>query len=268
MKKYLFIWMLICITCCISCDKSQEPRINKIQVQRFDKPERAVLATMGASLMYSGNGWVEQACERQNIRCLNKAKSSKTTTYFAQQLWLNIYASERELEEIDILLIQFANCGDVCGDSSSLLPTADDYTMKYTRYYNTMFTEYSYAQQMDYILKKWQQICEQNNKPMHVIFVTHWHDGRVTYNKSVRKLAQRWNAEVCELDKNIGFTKDQPLPDGRQPSVLYAKDTEFINGVEFGWHPLREAQGTYIQSVMAGILEEKLKDYLYIHFTE
>lgn len=215
--------------------------------------------------MYSGNGWVEQACEQLNVRCLNKAVCSYKTLDFAQKLWKQTYASPLEQYQIDILLIQFANCGDVCGDPSSLLPTADAYTSHYSHFTREPFKEYSRAQQMDYILKKWQQICEQRHKPMQVIFVTHWHDGRVSYNESVRQLAQRWNAEVCELDKNIGFTKDKPLPDGRQPSILYAKDTETIDGVEYGWHPLRDEDGAYIQSVMAGILADKLQKYINDH---
>lgn len=254
MHKYLIIGLLMGITCCgISCEKSPEPRPNR--------PKQVVVATMGASLMYPGNGWVEKACQQLDIRCLNKAVSSKMTDYFAQQLWNNTYATEEELKQIDILLIQFANCGDICGQDSAMLLTADDYTRHYTTFSENLFSEYSHAQRMDYILKKWQQICEQHNKPMQVILVSHWHDGRVTYNKSVRKLAQRWNADVCELDTYIGFTKNQPLPDGRQPSILYAKDMEMINGVEFGWHPLRGEEGEYIQSVMAGILKNKLQAY-------
>lgn len=223
------------------------------------------MVTMGASLMYSGNGWVEQACQQLNIHCLNKAVSSKMATDFAQQLWNNTFATEDELKQIDILLIQFANCGDVCGDSATLLPTIDDYTRNYTTFSEELFKEYSHAQCIDYILKKWQQICEQYNKPFHVIFVTHWHDARVTYNTSVRLLAKRWDAEVCKLDKYIGFTKDQPLPDGRQPSIIYAKDTEIIDGIEYGWHPLRGEEGEYIQSVMADILKDKLQEYLKNH---
>lgn len=253
----LSIYIVMTIACCcISCEKQQDP---------LPEPDQIVVATMGASLIETANGWVEQACGQLGVRCLNKAVGGQRTHDFAKKLWSGTYASPAQQDQIDIMLIQFANCNDVCGDESTLLPTADDYTRNYTRQTKNPFEEYSHAQQMDYILKKWQQICEQRHKPMHVILVTHWHDGRVTYNESVRRLAQRWNAEVCELDKNIGFTKDKPLPDGRQPSVLYAKDTEMIDGVEFGFHPLRGEDGNYIQSVMAGILEDKLQEYIQKH---
>ena len=226
---------------------------------------RVVVATMGASLMYAENGWVETACKNLNILCLNKAVNSEITIHFAQKLWRSQYASQHELENIDILLIQFANCKDVYGNDTMFMATADDYTATYTADTATPFAEYNYAQQMDYILKKWQQICTQYNKPMHVIFMTHWHDARVTYNHSIRLLAQRWNADICELDTHIGFTKDQPLADGSQPSLQYAKDTEDIDGILYGWHPKRGKEGKYIQSVMASILTEKLSDYLSTH---
>jgi len=261
MGRIRYISFLTClisiIWACTGCKQQEE-----ITIPRTSKLKRIVVGTMGASLMYPGNGWVEKACEAQGFGCINKAVSSATTVDFARLLWQDKYATEEELARIDILLIQFANCRNVYGDSTTLLPTADDYTRHYTTYNDELFSEYTYAQQMDYILKKWQQICKNHHKPMRVIFVTHWHDGRVVYNRNVRKLAQRWNAGLCELDKHIGFTKDKPLPDGRQPSLLYAKDTEVINGVLYGWHPLRGKEGEYIQSVMANILQEELIDFM------
>ena len=212
-SKYKALFIIgVLMTFATSCTQQGAP----------SKDKHIVVATMGASLMSPSNGWVEMACEQLHVTCLNKAVSSRMPWHFAQELYKNEYATQKELAAIDILLIQFANCKDVCGDSETLHPTADDYTRNYTRSSDNLFQEYSYAKQVDYILKKWQEICEQYNKPMHVIFVTHWHDGRVVYNNSVRKLAQRWNADVCELDKYIGFSKDQPLSDGSQPSVLYA----------------------------------------------
>ena len=254
----LHIFILSCATLLMSCHQLEETTT----VTRRSLRSQLVVGTMGASLMYDGNGWVEQACEQLNIECLNKAVSGETTKHFAQKLWKNEYVNDYELMTIDILLIQFANCKDVCGNDSILLPTAEDYTANYTEFSDKLFTEYNYAQQMDYILKKWYEMREAVNRPVHIIFVTHWHDGRETYNESVRRLAERWGADVCELDKNIGFTKDEPLPDGSQPSLLYAVDTETINGELFGWHPLRGEKGTYIQSVMAEILKEKLVEYI------
>ncbi len=251
----LLLLSVVIVLC--GCHQTENTILQKPAVR-----SKICVGTMGASLMYPDNGWVEQACANLNIACLNKAVSGETTVHFAQKLWKNEYATSEELAQIDILLVQFANCRNVYGDSTTFYTTADEYTKNYTEFSNQLFREYSSAQQMDYILKKWQEICKQYRKPMHIIFVTHWHDGRVSYNENVRKLAKRWNADVCELDKYIGFTKDEPLADGTQPSIQYAVDTETINGELFGWHPLRGEKGEYIQSVMARILQTKLEEYI------
>ena len=217
---------------------------------------------MGASLMYSENGWVEYACTQSGARCINKAVSSEMVYDFAYKLWKEEYATPTELQNIDILLIQFANCKDIYGDETTLYATAEEYIVNLDTTVSKPFKKYSYAQSMDYILKKWQQICNLYNKPMHVLFVTHWHDARTIYNNAVRQLADRWNTEVVELDHNIGFTKEILDSDGRQPSIKYAKDTETIGGIEYGWHPLRGDKGTYIQNKMGSILQEKLETYI------
>ena len=228
-----------------------------------------VVATMGASLMYSGNGWVEIACTKLGVQCINKAVSSTKVYDYADQLWRGTYASEEELKTIDILLIQFANCDDVCGDEETFFTTAQEYTNNFdTTAVHNQFRRYSTAQCMDYLLKEWQQICIRNNKEMHVLFVTHWHDSRITYNNAVRRLADRWNAEVVELDKKIGFTKEELDQDGNQPSIRYAVDTEQIDGITYGWHPLRGERGLFIQNKMGNILYKKLKKYIFEHSIE
>lgn len=247
---------------CTACERDW-------QSAQHNSENRVVVATMGASLMYDGNGWVEKACKQLNAECLNKAVCSKLVYDFAYSLWQDTYASDYELQKTDILLIQFANCGDVYGENDRKYPKAEDYTTGFvntgstdSQKANNPFRQYTNAQCMDYILKRWQQICEQNNHPMHVLLVTHWHDARTVYNQSVRELANFWGMEVVELDTNIGFTRLQPDPDGSQPSIKYAKDTEVINGVTYGWHPLRGEAGEYIQNKMAEILYEKLDEYI------
>ena len=81
----------------------------------------------------------------------------------------------------------------------------------------------------------------------------------MTFNDSVRRLAERWTGYVrlCEFDKNIGFTKDLPdLESGKQVSVIFAHPgngaTEVIDGVEYGWHPKR-GRDSEIQQRMADI---------------
>lgn len=126
---------------------------------------------------------------------------------------------------------------------------------------------------MDYILKKWQALCyEQRNvagskwygtqhgKPCRIMFVSHWHDARSYYNDAIRVLAKRWGAQICPFDEKIGFSKSQPFQNGQQVSRLYAQDTQTIEDVVYGWHPLRGLEGEYIQSKMAGIFVTAIRD--------
>ena len=153
--------------------------------------------------------------------------------------------------------------------------TAEDYTKDFdiTSEVNP-FASMSHAMCHDYIIKKWRDMCyaQKDNpnskwynlpfgKPCRFIFVTHWHDGRTLYNEKIRELANRWGGLVCEFDKNVGFNKNQTLPDGTQVSVLYAVDTQEIDGVTFGWHPLRNGPGEYIQGRLARIFADTIKKF-------
>ena len=93
------------------------------------------------------------------------------------------------------------------------------------------------------------------------MFVTHWHDGRKSYNESIRQVAEKWGAGLCALDRQIGFSRKQTLFDNSQVSVMYAVDTETIDNVVYGWHPLRGENGAYIQNKMANIFVGAVKKY-------
>jgi hypothetical protein len=232
--------------------------------------ESVCIATMGASLISYPNNWVESACNSLGISCYNKAEPGVgIPSYFAKKIWKKEYCTEEEFEKIDILVIQFANSKDLCcGNDIDISDFPQDgYEEK------DYFSSLSDAECVDYILKYWQNWCyEQRNnpnskwyatkfgKPFKVLFVTHWHDARTNYNQSIRKVAEQWGAGLCELDKNIGFTKNRPLPDGTQVSVTYALDTQNIDGVIYGWHPLVGTNGIYIQTRMANILIQSLVD--------
>jgi hypothetical protein len=172
----------------------------------------------------------------------------------------------------DVLAIQFSNAGNVYLEDNSM--SVEEYEALIDTSLSNPFSKLSYAQCLDYILKKWQKRCyEQKDnenskwygtkfgKPCSLLFVTHWHDARTSYNDSIRMVAEKWGGSVCEFDKKIGFSKGQPLFDGSQMSVAYAVDTENIGGTTFGWHPLRDANGQYIQKKMANIFANSLKEH-------
>lgn len=276
---YLLTLSLLLLASCITDEPNSnttnlEPKRTKISLLK----DVNGIAAMGASLISPENSWFLDACDSLNVTGYNNAVSGiGIPSYFAEKLWRNQYCTDDEFENIDVLVIQFANCKDIY-TSDALKPTASDYTANFDiNNSDNPFLKYSHAQNLDYILKFWQERCaaqEHNSdskwfgisggKPFKVMLVTHWHDARVPYNESIRKVAQKWNLPVCELDKNIGFSKDKPLADGTQVSVMYAADTEVIDGITYGWHPLRGIRGIYIQSRIAKTLVDALlNEYSY-----
>ena len=237
-----------------------------------------VVAAMGASLMSPDNNWFIDACTMLECGAYNKAICGTKPVDYAEKLWKNSYCTEAEFDNIDILAIQFANAGDVftCDDFKE---KSADYTKGFNRFSKeNPFSIYNNAQLLAYILKFWQEKCQNQKyhssskwfnstegKPFKVILVTHWHDARTSYNESIRKLAKKWNIQVCEFDTNIGFSKNEPLADGTQPSVAYARDTEVIDNIVYGWHPLVGKEGTEIQARMANIFAETLLKSGYIN---
>ena len=237
-----------------------------------------VVMAMGASLISPENNWFIDACTMLECGAYNKAVQGTMPANFAEKLWRNEFCTNKEFENTDSLTIQFANAGDVF-TCDSLKETATDYTRDFNRFNKeNPFTIYNNAQLLDYILKTWQKKCQQQQynsnskwfnveggKPFKVILVTHWHDARTAYNESIRKLAKKWGVHVCEFDTNIGFTKDEPLEDGTQVSIQYSKDTEVIDNVVYGWHPLTGKPGVEIQAILANIFAEALISSNYIN---
>ena len=102
----------------------------------------------------------------------------------------------------------------------------------------------------------------QSGKPALIVLCTHWHDARTAYNESVRKLAAKWGLPLVEFDANIGFSRHMPHPvTGGQISLIYADDTQVVNGVRVGWHPLR-GKDQYIQRKMAAIFAARMSQLL------
>lgn len=256
------------------------------QVNRLTKSSSLLgdvvgVAGMGASLMYNGNNWFEDGCALVGVTPYNKAVSGDgLPKYFAEQLCNGTFCTDEEFENMDILAIQFASSGDV---------TVTNHQTSIATYESSIkshigFTDNGYV---EYILRKWRQMCynqkdnpkskwygTKHGKPCKFLFVTHWHDGRTNYNNSVRELAQEWGAGLCEFDKEIGFSKHVLLEGtteygtegGAQTSTLYAVDTEEINGVTYGWHPLRGSEGAYIQGRMANIFANSLLKYFQLKY--
>lgn len=215
------------------------------------------LLLTGASFAVPDNGWFELGCEKLNAKPINKAVSGEAISHTANKMGDGTFYSMEELEEIDAFVIMHVHDKDVF-DQSQLKDNYQDYKLPFDRS--------NYAAAYDYVLKRYTSECYNlkfnkkskyyntpSGKPAVVILCTHWHDMRIIYNSSVRKLSQKWGLPLIEFDKNIGFSMYQKHPvTGQQYSLIFSRDKETVNGEEFGWHPLI-GKNEYIQQRMATI---------------
>lgn len=208
------------------------------------------ICIVGASFAYPENGWFEMACEELNFQPLNKAISGSDIKDTAQSIKESALLTLEELDNTKSLVIMHTHNFDVFDNRGAYgsYAIAFDYVI---RGYITMCKSLQYNPD-----SKWFGVAD--GKPVDIIICTHWHDGRTTFNDSVRKLDRKWDCvRLCEFDKNIGFTKDRPITkSGKQVSTSFAHPgngaTEIIDGVEYGWHPKR-GRDSEIQQRMADI---------------
>ncbi len=230
-----------------------------------DSVKYTILLT-GASFASHHNGWFEIGCRHLNARPINRAVGGEAIANTANRMAEGTLYSFEELEEMDALVIMQVHNRDV-SDETELLPAYTDYP--------TPFDRSNYAAAFDYVIKRYISECYElkNNpqsryyetrsgKPAVIVLCTNWHDARTTYNNTVRQLAEKWGVPLVEFDKQIGFSRHQPHPaTGQQHSLLYAYDTQTIEGVVYGAHPDR-GEDKYIQQRMAAVFTECMKRVL------
>lgn len=218
----------------------------------------------GASFAIPENSWFEMGCDAFNARSINKAVSGDAIMDAAVDMFNNVYYTQDELEKTDLFVIMQVH-NEAVANELTLKENYKDYTLE------QISTDYAAA--YDYVIKRYKDDCYQlrnkpasryygteNGKQSAIVLCTHWHDSRTIYNSDIRKLAQKWNFPLVKFDVNIGFTKDV-LVDGKQPSLQYASDTQTIDGVTYGQHPLR-GRNQYIQQKMAQIFIAELENVL------
>ena len=223
------------------------------------KPKYNILLT-GASFASPENKWFEMSCAVLNAKAVNRAIGGEAIANTANRMIAGTLYSKKELETLDALVIMQVHDQNVF-DKTGLLENYTDYKVPFDR------SEYTAA--FDYVIKRFISECyelrndsnsiyfgSKSGKPAVIVLCTHWHDARVVYNTSVRQLAEKWGLPLVEFDKYIGFSKKTPHPVTKgQHSLIYATDTQAINGVEYGWHPVR-GENSYIQQRMAAIFAE------------
>ncbi len=229
------------------------------------KTQRYNILLTGASFASPANQWFEIGCKFINANAINRADDGESIQTTAQRMEYGILYTKQELETLDALVIMQVHDQDVF--------TATGLKDDYTQYTN--LTSLSYAAAFDYVIKRYITECynlrndptsayynSKLGKPAVIILCTDWHDARVTYNTSVRKLAEKWGLILVEFDKSIGFTKNKVHPVTKaQYSLIYSEDTQTISGIMYGWHPKR-GDDSFIQQKMAAIFADAMKRIL------
>lgn len=230
-----------------------------------DKSKYNILLT-GASFASPQNGWFEIACQHLNAKPINRAIGGESIANTANRMIDSTLYSVEELDNLDAFVIMQVHNRDVF-DNSQLVENYQDYA--------TPFDRSNYAKAFDYVIKRYITECynlkdnpkskyygSKSGKPVMIVLCTNWHDARITYNTSVRQLAEKWGFPLVEFDKYIGFSKNNPHPvTGEQQSLLFATDTQTIEGTKYGQHPYRGTD-QYIQQLMASIFTDVMRKIL------
>lgn len=234
--------------------------------QTADPKFKILLA--GASFASPNNKWFEVGCESLDAKPVNRAIGGQSIAVTANNMANGTFYSQEELETIDAFVIMHVHDRNVA-DQSKLKVSYEDYSVP--------FDYADYAPAYDYVIKRYMTDCynlrynkdskyynSPGGKPVIIVFCTHWHDAREVFNPAIRQLASRWGFPVVEFDKYIGFSKNTLHPvTGKQYSIIYASDTEEINGETFGWHP-QEGADKYIQQRMGAIFADVMRNILII----
>lgn len=219
----------------------------------------------GASFSVPENGWFEIGCEDLGADAINKAVSGEAIYHTARRMNLGTFYTTDELDRTDVFVIGHVHNQNVANEQW-LKDNWEDYT--------TIATTTDYSVAYDYVIKRYIADCKalkdnpdskyygtDEGKPAKIMLCTHWHDARTTYNPAIRKLADKWGFPLVKFDENIGFSRLDAATPEEQPSLGYAHDTETINGVKYGWHPLR-GSNSHIQRRMAQIFVEEARAFL------
>ena len=241
------------------------PATSAAQETATGDDSRLTFLLTGASFAIPENGWFEMGCKDLGAEAINKSVSGEAIYHTARRMNLGTFYTTEELDRTDVFVIGHVHNQNVANEQW-LKENWEDYTSIAST------TDYSVA--YDYVIKRYIADCRglkdnpeskyygtEDGKPVKIMFCTHWHDSRTTYNPAIRKLAAKWGFPLVEFDENIGFSRLDVESGETQPSVAYAHDTETIGGVKYGWHPLR-GSNSYIQRRMAQIFVDEAAKYI------
>jgi hypothetical protein len=257
MTKHTALALFSCVCLCL---------FPRLAMAAEEAPAPVEILLTGASFASPQNTWFEMGCRSLGVPAINRAIGGEAIADTANRMAKGTLYSKEELEAMDAFVIMQVHDKDVF-DPSQLKASWTDYTIPFDRK--------NYAAAYDYVIKRYLADCHalreeptskyyrtKAGKPAVIVLTTHWHDARVVYNTSVRKLAEKWGLPVVEFDRYIGFSKNSPHPvTGEQHSLLFAGDTQVMGGEKHGWHPLR-GEGSYVQQRMAAIFADLMRRVL------
>lgn len=234
--------------------------------------DNPTLFLIGASFGDPRNGWFEIACNKLNASGVNVCVPGSSIIEDANKAYAGILWTAAQLEAMDALIIMHVLNYNVMYEPA-LKDTIAEYEAQMP--FDTTRNRTNMTMAYDYLIKKYIAECYalRNNqssqyygtvhgKPAQIAVCTSWHDDRTTFNNAIRKISATYNLTLVDFSANIGFSKDRPLDDGTQVSIIYALDDgenrETIEGVQYGWHP-DQGQTKFIQKKMAKIFESYLK---------
>lgn len=233
----------------------------------------------------SNNSWLHILADSLGCTAINDALGGSNIMYHANRLFNSQIYTDSQVDNIDAIVIMHAHDKDVFTLPSEFVNySVEDYESNVLPFATTTGAaenDVVYAKAFDYVIKKIfsinfshkydtlymdsmaQYVGTNYFKPTQILLVTHWHDQREVYNKSVRKLASKWGFPLIQLDKKIGFTKNNNNPAFKnQPSLEFvgniggASPVEKISGVAYGWHPMCGNNEVFIQRKIAAICKQ------------
>lgn len=222
----------------------------------------------GASFATPNNGWFEFGCEAVGAEPVNRAVSAESIVDTAQKMHDGTLYAKDDLETVEALVIMHVHDRDVYHRAGGE-PFPDEWER-----YGFPMDRNAYAEAYDYVIKRYMSDCYDlrfepgsryyglpYGKPAIIVLCTHWHDGRPSFNGSVRELAAKWGLPLVEFDRWIGFSGNVPHPrTGEQASLLHAGDRQQNGGQVYGFHPYNG--DVYIQKKMAAIFADVLRRVL------
>ena len=229
-------------------------------------PHSPKILASGASFTSPENSWVEKMGTLLGATITNKAVAGTNI----RDLALKLKSGTVSVVNMDAVVIMHVHNYDVF-----TLP--EEYVNKTVAEYEAsgemdswegtgkITDDYGYAIGYDYVIKKLRALIfaqksqdsydqstaasrnyMQGNYPQQtkIILATHWHDARIAFNSSVRKLCKKWCLPLINFDEQIGFSKDVLNEAGVQPSIEYVglnsndySPYETIDGITYGLHP-------------------------------